>query len=889
VSESGSTRAPRRRGRSAWAERLLLGVGAVLVVAGLLTIPLRRLATDPTHRGITGRVLEELEPTDRIASEPGALRGFNLLLITTDTTRSDHLSAYGNQSVHMPVLDSLARQGVLCANASTPSPSTLPAHSSLLTGLYPLHHGARANGTFRLDPSVTTLAERLRVRGYRTGAVISAFVLDSRFGLDQGFDHYDDDLTRGIKLSAHMFRERAAELSNDPAVSWLRQDPSRPFFLWVHYFDPHAAYLPPEPFRSEYADDLYDGELAYADSQIGALLGALEDLGLRERTLVVYTSDHGEGLGDHGEQTHSLLTYEPTLHVPLVFHAAAALPRGKRLDRPVSLVDVVPTALSLLGEPVPEGLDGLDLTRPVPEARVLYFETIATMTLHGWAPLMGVRRGTHKFILAPEPELYDLASDPRERDNRYARDRELARELERALVEIVGGDPLIAAQVVGNLELDDEGRRQLEALGYVGTLSGEGDREWSARDPKHMIHHWEKVQHAIHLRTLGRVSEALPLLEEAVDAVESDLFARNVLAGTYQMRGEHEEALALLRRSQELEPHDAGIPLQIASVQLALGRFDETEAALHRALEIDPQSAPAYLQKGQLALYREGDERAALEFFERARDMDPGSTGPDAYNRIGQLHLRANRLDAAREAFDAAIAIDGLNGAARTGLAEIRIAERSFDEAAGLLVQALRFDPAQPYALATLASLRSRKGEHGEALDLVNRALEISPRYPDAHNALGLIYRRSGDLERAEAHYRKALEYGPYLDKAHVNLAQLHVRRGERAEAMQEFAQALRVNPWSRVALANLGANHFNEGRIDQALAFYLRALEVDPDYALVHKQIASIYVMREQPALAAHHLRRSLEIDPEQGDAAELRHLLAQIEDGTHAPSGAN
>ena len=328
MSQSGEP-AEAGRKRSKWPERLLMLLAVVLIVAGAAFYGLHGLQRAILGDGITHKIMPELEPVERIEADAGVLAGFNVVIITADTTRADHVGCYGNRSVETPFIDQLARDGILFAQAITPSPSTLPSHSSLLTGLYPSHHGARANGTFRLDEKVTTLAEMLKQKGYCTGAVISAFVLDSRFGLDQGFDLYHDDLTKGMQYSAHMFRERAAELSNEPATKWLRENADGPFFLWVHYFDPHAVYLPPEPFRSQYADDLYDGEIAYVDAQIGVLLEQLDELGVRQKTLVIYTADHGEGLGEHGEQTHSLLVYDATLHVPLVISCPRAPAAGE--------------------------------------------------------------------------------------------------------------------------------------------------------------------------------------------------------------------------------------------------------------------------------------------------------------------------------------------------------------------------------------------------------------------------------------------------------------------------------------------------------------------------------------------------------------------------------
>ena len=876
---------PRRARR--WPERALLALGLAMLVVGLGPIALRRLVPDPTRAGITGRVLEDLVPAERIEAAPGALRDWNLVVITSDTTRADHLHAYGNQSVATPVLDGIARDGVLFAEATTPSPATLPAHSSLMTGLYPIHHGARANGTFRLGGEVETLAERLHAAGYRTGAVISAFVLDSRFGLDQGFELYHDDLSAGIKLSPHMFRERAAELTNEPAVKWLREHPGERFFLWVHYFDPHAAYLPPEPFRSEYASDPYDGEIAYADSQIGSLLAELDDLGVRDRTLLVYAADHGEGLGEHGEDTHSLLTYDSTLHVPLLLSAPAALPRGRVIAKPVSLIDVAPTVLSLLGVPQAGALDGIDLTQPAPP-RTLFFESLSTMTLHGWAPLLGVRQGVWKYVFAPTPELYDLASDPRERTNRHDAEPARAAALHDELVAFVGGDPLVAARLGTKLELDDETREQLAGLGYVHTAptASASDAPAALLDPKEGIRHWEKVQNAIHLRAQGKPREALPILEESITEVPGDIFARSVLSSVYGQLGENEKALRLLLETIEKEPHDDTLHLALAGVYMSRGRIDEAEAAIARALEIDPESPGALIEQGQIALMR-GREPEALSLFERAIAIDPGSTGPLGWNRIGFLHLRAHRLDEARAAFESAIAIDQLNAAARDGLANVLLAEDKLDEAARMLALALRFDPNQPQALATLASLASRQGEHERALSLAKRGLELAPKQAELHNAIGLVYRRMGDSARARESYQKAIEYGPYLDKPHVNLAQLDLREGREEEATQEFRAALRANPWSRIALANLGAQQFNEGHIDDALLLYQRALKVDPDYALVHRNLGSIYLVRNRPDLAAEHLRRSLELDPRQPQAEEMRYRLSESEKALGNPLG--
>ena len=874
----------RRTGSS---ERVWQVFGTALIAAGVLTLLLYWLVPDSPTDGITRQVMPGLQQTDRIEAGPGDLRGYNVLIITTDTTRADHIGCYGNKRIETPVIDGLARDGILFAQALTPSPSTLPAHASLLTGLYPVQHGARANGTFRVRPEVTTVAEHLKSKGYATGAVISAFVLDSRFGLDQGFDLYDDDLTKGMNYGPHMFRERAAELTNESATKWLREHGDRPFFLWVHYFDPHAVYLPPEPFRSRYATSLYDGEIAYADSQIGALLAQLEELGVREKTLVVYTADHGEGMGEHGEQTHSLLIYDATLHVPMIFHAPVALPKGKVIRRQTSLVDVVPTILGLLGEEVPEEIDGTNLClAPTPGERPLLIETISTMTMHGWAPLLGVRRDDYKYILAPTPELYDLHRDPRELNNIHNQQPSVATELSNRLVDWLGHDPYLAtrrAVEVSSLSVDDETLRNLAALGYIASAESESDPVDVLKDPKEMISRWETVQKAIQLKAVGRAKEAIPILEQSVAEVPRDVFSRGMLASAYQQLGESDRALTQYQLCVELEPKSAGNHLGIAGVHYSRRQFREAEKEIAIALRLEPEIAGAHILRGQIAR-AEGREEDALALYQKAIDTNPGSSGADGYNQIGFLHLNMGRLDEARDAFRNAIRIDALNGVAHDGLAGILESEGKIDAAMKELAIALRFNPNQPRALATLASLISQQGDQDRALRICQQALAISPKLGRALNNLGLIYRRQGKLELAEENYIKALESEPGLDAAHINLAQLYARQGKTEESIHQFRLAVKTKPRypNPVALANLGVHHFNNGEFDEAIRLYRHALRVDPNYALVHKYIASVYALEnwDRPDLTAHHIRRSLELDPNQPEASALRLLLGSAEE---------
>lgn len=870
VSDQNSASGQGGRRPSRWSQALLYGVTVTLLLAGVGILLWNRLIV-PAAPQITGRIISGMEPVDRIAAARGALADWNVLIVTIDTARGDHVGCYGNRGIETPVLDQLAREGVLCAQAITPVPATLPGHASLLTGLYPYNHGARANGSFKLEDEQITLAEIMRDHGYRTGAVISAYVLDSDYGVDQGFEVYHDDLTRGVHRAPHMFRERPAELTNEAISGWLREHAAERFFCWVHYFDPHALYLPPEPFRSRYAGNGYDGEIAYADSELGKLLELLGELGVRERTLVVATADHGEGLGEHNEQTHSLLIYDSTLRVPLILHAPGVLPAGKVIERQVSLVDVMPTVLDLLGIAAPVQMDGRSLLEPAPAgSRACYIETLASKTLHGWAPLLGVRRDDYKFILAPRPEVYDLRADPRELKNLYDSHPDIAVDLYELLKQFVGEDPLLAADVKQNLKMDEEALRKLAGLGYVGTVTGEVTDSESLIDPKDGIIHWDKVQRGTQLCTAGDIQGAIETLEACVEEVPGDVWARQVLAGAYQTYGRYDDALKLLSEAETLAPSDPTIPAAVASVRVQLRDPDKAEESIRRTLELQPDNSGAYLQLAQVALLRRQPEEA-LRLMDKALELDRGSRKAGILNAMGDFHLRRGAIEEARTSFQQALEVDAFSGEALGGLAEILLSEGEDAQALRHLEMALRFNPVQPRALAVLGGLHSDRGDYAVAIQCCQRVLEMSPVFGVAYVNLGLAYRRQGNLAKAEEVYRKGIEQCPGYDGLRQNLAQLLLRQGKPEEAAAEFRAAARLNPYNAVALANLGTYHVQVSQYDLARRFLSQALRVRPEYAFAHKQLGLLLLAQGETRLGVFHLRRSLEIEPSQPEAEKM------------------
>ena len=470
-------------GKSGAAQRLLwiLALGLLLVGLGRyvrefiqqrMPLPIARLVVSPGSHA-----------SDRLPARPGALHGQNLLVVTLDTTRPDRLGCYGNHAIETPNLDRLCARGVVFSGAVATASSTLPSHASIFTGLYPRHHGARANALYQLGSEQRTLAEVLSDSGYETAAFVSSFVLDAKFGLAQGFDLYDDAVNPSTTPMG--FADRRGDVTTQRAIQWLEGRPHhRPFFLWVHYYDAHAPYDPPAPFAGRYAAQPYDGEIAFVDEQVGRLLKAVEATPERE-TLVVVAADHGEGMGEHGEWSHALLVQESTLRIPLILYARTGLPAGLQVAARVSQVDLTPTILSLLGIGLPSDLDGVDLTGPPDPNRPVLAETVEGRANFGWARLAALYRGPLKYVEGPHPELYDLRSDLLESNDLLGSRAEDAAAMRRDLRALEGAAANELATAADRLETSDVER--LAALGYVVTGGHAIDAEEQGSDPKEML------------------------------------------------------------------------------------------------------------------------------------------------------------------------------------------------------------------------------------------------------------------------------------------------------------------------------------------------------------------------------------------------------------------
>ncbi len=804
-------------------------------------------------------------------AQRGVLTGWNVILISIDTCRADHIACYGHRSVRTPTIDRLAAEGVRFARAVAPTPLTLPSHTTLLTGLNPPRHGVRNNGTFKLDESVTTLAECLKAKGYRTGAVISAFVLDRRFGLAQGFETYDDDLAVGDRPSVGSFRERRAEQTNVAAKRWLGEHGKERFFLFIHYYDPHWPYTAPSPFGEQYADTPYDGEIAYVDEQIGRLMSALDATGARDRTVVIVTGDHGESLGEHNEMSHGIFIYDATQLVPLVIGGSPRLPAGKVIKPQVGLVDIAPTILDVLGIDRPPGLEGRNLFGPPADPRWVYIESLGAELMHGCAPLFGVRGEDTKFIRAPKPELYDLQTDPCEINNLVADRGELARRMNEVLGTFMSDRSNLARR---DLPLSEEEAERLRGLGYVaaaGRASATTTKATTSAptDPKDLIVHLRRSQLAQEHIARGDFEKGLPLLEEYVRACPQDVMSLYRLAEAYRTVGRLDDSLSIYRRILERLPDDTEARAGAGSVLLRQGKIDEAESEFRRILKADPNSPGGLLGMGGVQAVR-GDVDRAIETLKEVVKRSQGQPAVNAYTNLGALYERQGKIEEARRAYGEALRLDPGQLRAAQALAQSDLSGQTSPQAIERLRESIRRNPT-PDGYLTLGQVLRRTGQLVEAEEALQQAMKQRPKHAGTCFELGAVRSQQGQAPEAEALLRQCIALDPNHAEAHSELGMLEARRGNLEPAAQWLSQAVRLAPAQANHHYNLGIVFEQLGPADKAVASLRRATELDPRHAQAHFHLGQVLTAQGQKAEAIVHLRKALEIRANYPEAKAL------------------
>jgi choline-sulfatase len=620
----------------------------------------------------------------------------NVLLVTLDTTRADHIGCYGFPLARTPRLDGLAREGVRCADAVSAAPITLPSHSTILTGLYPPAHGVRDNGSYALGDDAVTLAERLKSAGYRTQAIVSALVLNRRYNLTQGFDGYDDDLWSEDEAKLFMIRSRPGGRTAERAASWLdgwaresTPEKRRPFFLWMHLFDAH------QPYRATGADralapSSYDAEIAVLDRSVGRVLDELKKLGALDDTLVIVTADHGESLGEHGEKTHGVFIYDATVRVPLLLRSPRLLPPGKVYNGAVRSVDLVPTILAALGLPGGDATQGTNLLPALrgdvpPPQLPQYSESLLSEVGFGMAPLYGVRLGGLKWLRAPKPEVYDLARDPHELKNLYPAEARRGASLDRELAAILD-DSRRRALAPQKSPMDKETLESLQALGY---LAPRASREaMQGIDPKDGMVLYAKLEDARHLAQDKKWDESERLLRELLQATPGNVTAVNILALVLTRKGDFAAARTEYLHSLALDPKQSRVHAMLGTLSLLDDDLDGAERSYRRALEITPGFVEAISNLGMIAALR-GDAKTAEEQYRKAIAADPGF--PRVYRRLADLNYERGDFAKALDGYEKTLAaepgdfqalVQAASSARHTG--DTRAADEFFARAARL-------------------------------------------------------------------------------------------------------------------------------------------------------------------------------------------------------------
>ena len=726
----------------------------------------------------------------------------NLVIVTLDTTRADRIGAYGSRDVETPTIDHLASEGVLFEQAVSVAPLTLPAHSSVFTGKFPPEHGVRDNGGFFLGPDQLTLAEILKARGYRTGGFVAAYVLAGKWGINQGFDTYFDDFdlshVRAVSLSAI---QRPANEVLDKAIPWIEQSSTAPFFAWIHLYDPHAPYRPPEPFATKYKGHPYNGEISFADSQIARLVSTLQARGLYDRTVIVVMGDHGESLGDHGESAHGFFVYNSVTHVPLVIRAPFSSISHRRVSDPVRSVDIMPTVLDMLGAPAVAGISGVSVLPLMTGAKTelgldAYSEAMYPLHHYGWSDLHALRSGRYKVIDAPRPELYDIDRDPDEKTNLFAERRALGDRMIAQLRSLEGGFKKVTASMPA-ADVDPEARERLAALGYVGTfVANASDPRTGRADPKDKIGLFNKLNAATDISKEreddpeGSFTRVVALLTEVIHEDPQVIDAWFMRGTKYLSHGDLEKAVADFKQTLTLKPdYDLAVS-NLAQAYRRMGNDDAALAGFERYLQLDPNDPFVRYQMGEIWLDR-GDLPRAESLFRHALELDPSVVA--AKNALGVIALQRGDAVTAERLIQEALATKPTLRLAHFNLAlvaeqrgDIRTAEREY-------VEELKQHPENYKAAFNLSRLYEQVGDREGQIEALKQSIVSNPRFAEGHLFLAKAYLDAGTkLDEAIKLAEKGLQLAPRSENAplgHYVLADIYNRQGRARQGAQELAR----------------------------------------------------------------------------------------------------
>jgi arylsulfatase A-like enzyme/Flp pilus assembly protein TadD len=646
----------------------------------------------------------------------------NVLLITIDTLRADRLSCYNKEYLLTPNIDSFAEKGVLFSRAFANTSTTLPSHTNILLGTSPLYHGVHDNLNFVVRDDFLTLTEHLKANGYATAAFVGAYPLDSRFGLAQGFDKYDDEYPHDYNQQLSRLERRAEDVI-DKALEEMNSLDS-PWFVWIHCYDPHLPYEPPEPFKNKYEKNPYDGEVAYVDLALGKLIGYMEKNRLFEKTVIVFTGDHGESLGEHGEASHGFYAYNTSIWIPFIVNIPGIKP--KRVDQYVSHLDIFPTICEAVEVEKPSFLHGVSLLpvlkgKSLPD-RTIYFESMYPYYSHGWAPLLGFLDRKEKFIESPIPELYDLEIDFDELNN-LATQKKL--DGYRAQMEKIIYAQTSSNNVKSKQMLDREALKKLKSLGYISTSRDLNKKNFGPEDdiktllPFHNLTHKAMIHYGG-----GRTQKAIEILRNVIKERKDIGIAYQRLSELYVNEGQADKALEILREGLSNVSREYDIYRSYIKVLRIAKKYDEI------------------IENFSEEIYREV------------------STDPEIWNTLGFAYSKRNEWDKAIEAYNQALSLDLNYAQAYFNLGD---------------------------AYFSLANKNRDQGLIQKSLENYKKAIEVDPIYPSPYFGLGMVFRQIGNFDEAISYWIKSIELQPDFDMAIYYLGLVYLEKGDKSKALACF------------------------------------------------------------------------------------------------------
>ncbi len=669
----------------------------------------------------------------------------NVLLITIDTLRADHLGCYGYSHIKTPNIDSLAKEGVLFDSAFTPVPITLPSHASILTSLYPRTHGILNNGEYKLNEEIETLTQILQKNNFTTAAFVGAFVLNKQFGLSRGFDLYNDKLADNGKMTEafSLYNERRAEKVNKSAFEWLKKQ-SDGFFLWVHYFDPHTPYDPPLPFRDEYGDHLYDGEIAYVDQCIGLLFAELEKNELWQNTLIILVADHGESLGEHKENTHGIFLYDATIRVPLIIKSPG-IDKGKVCSTSVKTIDIAPTILDIVCIPIPEKWQGESLKKCLyhenssfPETPI-FLETRFPEANFGWSRLEGVRTNNWKYIQAPRPELYNLNKDPEELSNVINQFPKQANKLTALFSSFIDTHPEPDSQ---ETPMDPMTQKRLQSLGYVTAPSFSKSANL-CQDPKDMI----DIIHLYDLGSLqyekGHFQEAIDLFRQVLQKNPQNILTRFLLGNALEKTGQLEESLKEFQKVNGQNSYFINIHNNIGNLFEKIGDYEKAIHEYQTDITLHPETTLSYNNLGVIYL-KKFRYQEAKDLFEKVLTLNPDrNTQIITHTNLGIAYEMLNIYKKALKEYDASLKLDPTYQAALLGAGNVYYKTQKFELAIEEWEKVLKINPLHSEAHFNLGCIFLKKENPADALFHLQQTIRLEPTHWQARQLIQTIRQKS--------------------------------------------------------------------------------------------------------------------------------------------------